>query len=112
MQLDLVKEAKEALVQQSVVSILDTPLNLDELMAAMETMQNGKALGRDGIPAEVWKFGGIRLPAQAHSREMGSPLERMQVLCPCSRKVTVKIVETTKEYHCWPMLVRFSHMCS
>ncbi|KAM9328275.1 uncharacterized protein KZ484_019609 [Pholidichthys leucotaenia] len=58
---DLTEEAKEALVQRPAVSSLDEPPNLDEVMAAIKTTQDGKAPGRDGIPAEVWKFGGVQL---------------------------------------------------
>ena len=58
---DLSEEASEALVQQPVVSRLDEPPNFDELMSAIRTTQDGKAPGRDGIPAEVWKFGGVQL---------------------------------------------------
>ena len=60
---DLSEEAKEALVQQSVVWRLDEPPNFDELMSsAIRTTQDVKAPGRDGIPAEVlWNFGGVQL---------------------------------------------------
>ena len=30
-------------------------------MAALRSTQDGKAPGGDGIPAEVWKFGGAQL---------------------------------------------------
>ena len=30
-------------------------------MAAIRTTQDGRTPGRDGIPAEVWKFGGVQL---------------------------------------------------
>ena len=63
---DLTEEAKEALVQRSAVSSLDEPPNLDELMVVIRTTQDGKAPGRDGIPAEVWKFGGVQLTNCLH----------------------------------------------
>ncbi|XP_068676678.1 uncharacterized protein [Montipora foliosa] len=58
---DLSEEAKEALVQRPVVSSLDEPPNFDELMPAITTTRDGKAPGMGGIPAEVWKFGGVQL---------------------------------------------------
>ena len=49
---DLAEEAKEALVQRPVVSSLDEPPILDELMASIRSTQDGKAPGGDEIPAE------------------------------------------------------------
>ena len=54
---DLSEEAKEVLVQRPVVSSLDEPPNVDELMSAIRTTQDGKAPERDGIPAEAQKCG-------------------------------------------------------
>ena len=48
-------------MQRPVVSSLDEPPNFDELMPAITTTQDGKAPGRDRIPEEVWKFGGVQL---------------------------------------------------
>ena len=59
--IDLAEEAKEAPVQRPVVSSLDEPPILDELMASIRWTQDGNAPGGDGIPAEVWKFGGAQL---------------------------------------------------
>ena len=63
---DLSEEAKEALVQRPAVSSLDEPPNFDELMSTIRTTQDGKAPGGDGIPAEVWKFGGVQLTNCLH----------------------------------------------
>ena len=63
---DLSEEAKEALVQRPAVSSLDEPRNFDELMSAIRTTQDGKAPGRDAIPAKVWKFGGVQLTNCLH----------------------------------------------
>lgn len=49
---DLAEEAKEALVQRPVVSSLDEPPILDELMASIRSTQDGKAPGGDEILAE------------------------------------------------------------
>ena len=40
-------------MQRPVASSLDEPRNLNEPMAAISSTQDGKAPGRDGIPAEL-----------------------------------------------------------
>ena len=40
---------------------LSTPPSLDETKKALKHMANGKAPGPDGIPAEIYKYGGQRL---------------------------------------------------
>ena len=40
---------------------LDAPSNTAEVDAAIKQLQTGKALGPDGIPAEVFKAGGETL---------------------------------------------------
>ena len=42
------------------------PRGLIQLKAAIRTTQDGKDPGRDGIPAEVWKFGGVQLTNCLH----------------------------------------------
>ena len=62
-------------------------------MAALRSTQDGKAPGGDGIPAEVWKFGGAQLITAyaSSSKRYNKPKKylktgRMQVSCLCSRK--------------------------
>jgi hypothetical protein len=40
---------------------MDMTPSLDEVSAAIKAMKNGKAPGPDGIPAEVYKHGGVKL---------------------------------------------------
>lgn len=36
-------------------NILDAPLGLEEVLASLKLMQNGKALGPDGFPVDLFK---------------------------------------------------------
>ncbi|KAI0222887.1 hypothetical protein LSAT2_025861, partial [Lamellibrachia satsuma] len=59
----------EALVniQQRITNTcLDEIPNMDEMARAIAGLKDGKALGGDGIPAEVWKHGGDNLSNRLH----------------------------------------------
>ena len=43
----------------------DTP-SFDELLNAIDTTKENKAPGECGIPAEVWKHGGLKLKERLH----------------------------------------------
>ena len=58
---DLDRAAKDNIAQRPVVPVLDDPPDMDELMSAICSVQDGKAPGRDGIPSEVWKHGGPKM---------------------------------------------------
>ena len=47
--------------QRPVTKELDKPLSLDETIKAIKQMFSGKAPGEDGIPPEVYKYGGDEL---------------------------------------------------
>lgn len=58
---DLDEMARDRIEQRPVVQRLDEPPDMNELMSAIGSMQDGKAPGRDGIPSEVWKNGGQKM---------------------------------------------------
>ena len=58
---ELDEEAKDNIEQKEIVTSLDDPPNLGEILTAISNISEGKAPGRDGIPAEIWKYGGNRL---------------------------------------------------
>jgi len=52
--------------QLPVIPQLDDPPALHEIAAAVKALKNNKAAGPDGIPAEVFKFGGHQLTRRLH----------------------------------------------
>ena len=49
---------------RSVIKELDMPPTLDETITAIKQMSIGQAPGEDGIPPEVYKYGGDELAAE------------------------------------------------
>ena len=58
---DIEPEVLENIQKRSVNTALDEKPSMDEVVRATKGLQDGKAPGRDGIPAEVWKYGGANL---------------------------------------------------
>ena len=52
----------ENIQKRSVNTALDEKPTMDEMVRAIKGLKDGKALGGDGIPAKVWKYGGANLP--------------------------------------------------
>ena len=57
----------DLLPQLPIISELDTIPFIEEISAATNNLKNNKALGRDGIPAEILKYGGNLLLQRLHS---------------------------------------------
>ena len=45
---------------------LDTTPTFDEIQAACKSLKNNKAAGPDGIPSEIFKFGGYAVTRRLH----------------------------------------------
>ena len=58
---DLDADARNSIKQRPIACAMDEAPDISELVAALGSMQDGKAPGCDGIPAEVWKYGGPHL---------------------------------------------------
>jgi len=57
----------DQLSQLPTISELDTLPSLEEISAAANNLKNKKAPGPDGIPAEIFKYGGNLLLQRLHS---------------------------------------------
>ena len=51
----------ENIQKRSINTALDEKPTIDEMIRAIKGQNDGKAPGGDGIPAEVWKYGGANL---------------------------------------------------
>ena len=56
----------ENIQKRSVNTALDEKPSMDEMVRAIKGLKDGKAPGGDGIPAEVWKYGGANLSNRLH----------------------------------------------
>ena len=52
--------------KRSVNTSLDEKPTMDEMVTAIKGLKDGKAPGGDGIPAELWKYGGATLSNRLH----------------------------------------------
>ena len=59
-------DALEVIQQSSVHTVLDEKTNMGEMVRAIKGLRDGKVLSGDGIPAEVWKYGGSNLSNRLH----------------------------------------------
>lgn len=59
-------EAMANLVERPVLDATGSPPTLDEVKQAVKTLKSRKAAGQDGIPPEVFKYGGIELIRRLH----------------------------------------------
>ena len=58
---DIEPEVLENIQKRSVNTALGEKPTMDEMVRAIKGLKDGKAPGGDGIPAEVWKYGGANL---------------------------------------------------
>ena len=58
------EEARASVDQYPLQEDMANPPTLEEISAAIKSIKSGKTPGLDGIPAEVYKYGGTALLAQ------------------------------------------------
>ena len=63
---DINPEVLEKIQTRCVDAALDEKPTMDEMVRAIKGLKDGKAPGGDGIPAEVWKYGGANLTNRRH----------------------------------------------
>ena len=63
---DVDPEVLENIQKRSVNTALDEKPTMDEMDRAIKRQSDGKAPGGDGIPAEVWTYGGANLSNRLH----------------------------------------------
>jgi hypothetical protein len=63
---DIEPSALDRIQQHPTIESLDDTPTIDEVAKAIDAMKDGKAPGQDGIPAEVWKYGGQNLLVKLH----------------------------------------------
>ena len=63
---DIEPEVLENIQKRSVNTALDEKPTMDEMVRAIKGLKDGKAPGGNGIPAEVWKYGGANLSNRLH----------------------------------------------
>ena len=57
---------RENIQKRSVNTALDEKPTMDEMIRTIKGLKYGKAPDGDGIPAEVWKYGGANLSNRLH----------------------------------------------
>ena len=63
---DIESEVLENIQKRSINTALDEKPTMDEMVRAIKGLKDGEAPGGDGIPAEVWKYGGANLSNRLH----------------------------------------------
>ena len=64
--MDIEPGVLENIQKCSVNTALDRKPTMDEMVRAIKGLKYGKAPGGGGIPAEVWKYGGVNLSNRLH----------------------------------------------
>ena len=63
---DIKPEVLENIQTRCVNADLDEKPTMDEMVRAIKGLKDGKTRGGDGIPPEVWKYGGAKLSNRLH----------------------------------------------
>ena len=63
---DIEPELLESIQKRSLNTALDEKPTMDDMVRAVKGLKYGKAPGGDGIPAEVWTYGGANLSNRLH----------------------------------------------
>ena len=63
---DIDHEALDNIPQRITKTYLDEIPTMDDMARAIAGLKDGKTLGGDGIPAEVWKHGGDNMFSRLH----------------------------------------------
>ena len=63
---DMEPETLENIQQGSVNTALDEKPTMNEMVRVIKELKYEKAPGADGIPAEIWKYGGANLSNRPH----------------------------------------------
>ena len=71
---DIEPEVLENIQQRIVNNVLDAKPTMDEMVRAIRGLKDGKTPGGDGIPAEVWKYGGANL-----SNRLTAPMDHQNM---------------------------------
>ena len=72
---DIEPEVLENIRKRSVNTALDEKPTMIEMVRAINELNDGKASGGDGIPAEVWKYGGANLSNRQRLGEGNSEIK-------------------------------------
>ena len=94
---------------------LSVNITMGELEKALKETRTGKAPGQNSIPSDVVKKGGQALKAQLLDLYNACWQKRLlpqdfkdATLSPSIRRKGIEMsVETTVEYHCYPLLARY-----
>ena len=91
------EEALASVDQYPVQEYMANAPTLEEILAAIKSMKSGKTPGLDGIPAEMYKYGGIALHAQLlkfhhicwTAKELLQQFKDVLIIAIYQKKVTV-----------------------
>ena len=95
--------ALEQVLQQPTLNDLDLPPSVDELCKALKQRNSGRASGKDGIPAEIYKAAGPRamevfldiIQSICDQEHMPDDFHDALIVAPYKNKEAKRIVKTT-----------------
>ena len=90
---DIEPEVLENIQKRSVNTAMDEKPTMDEMVRAIKGLKDGKAPGGDGIPTEVWKYGGANLSNRLHRWIIKYDKKAMYHMIFCLRQLQKKFIE-------------------